>query len=64
MACFLAFVLLLSSFFLCRSGGEGMANFMGKTEVAIEFYAKFWAEIRLKIFPNFFFYFARKIFTF
>ena len=66
MACFLAFVLLLlsSSFFLRRSGGEGMANFLGKTEVAIEFYAKFWAEIRLKIFPKNFFLLRQENFHF
>ena len=71
MACFLAFVLLsffffllLSSFFLCRSSGSITANFLGKTEVAIEFYAKFWAEIRLKFFPKNFFLLRQENFHF
>ena len=68
MACFLAFVLLLfllSFFFLSpKVVGKGMANFLGKTEVAIEFYAKFWAEIRLKIFPKNFFLLRQENFHF
>ena len=52
------------SFFLGRSSGKGMANFLGKTEVAIEFYAKFWAEIRLKIFPKNFFLLRQENFHF
>ena len=40
------------------------ANFLDEMEVAIEFYAKFWAEMHFKFFPKFLFCFARKIFTF
>ena len=69
MACFLAFVLLLFlllSFFLSspKVVGKGMANFLGKTEVAIEFYAKFWAEMHFEFFPKNFFLLRQENFHF